>query len=91
MESHQALVALNATVKDLERSVNELLCPKEFSVNAHENREEIFQELQRLYRIEQTNLTKNPNSQWRNELLTRYRENALVARPFLQEEGPRLI
>ena len=38
MESHQALVAHNATTEDLERSVNELLCPKAFSVNAHEKR-----------------------------------------------------
>jgi hypothetical protein len=90
MESHQALVALNATFKDLERSVNELLCPKEFSVNAHEKREEIFQELQRLYHIEQTNLTKNPNSQWRDELLTRYRENALVTRPFFARGGTKV-
>jgi hypothetical protein len=90
MESHQALVALNATVKDLERNVNELLCPKEFSVNAHEKREEIFQELQRLYQIEQFNLTKNPNSEWRDELLTRNRENALITRPFFARGGSKI-
>jgi hypothetical protein len=45
MESHQALVARNATTDDLERKVNELLCSKEFSVKAHEKREESFQEL----------------------------------------------
>jgi hypothetical protein len=91
MESHQALVAHNATTEDLERSVNELLCPKAFSVNAHEKREEIFQELQRLYQIEQFNLTKKPNSQWRDELLTRNRQNALVTRPIFARGGTKKL
>jgi hypothetical protein len=91
MESHQALVAHNATAEDLERKVNELLCPKEFSVKAHEKREEIFQELQWLCQIEQFNLTKNPNSQWRDQLLTRHRQNALVTRPLFARGGTKLV
>jgi hypothetical protein len=91
MESQQALVAHNATTEDLERKVNELLCPKEFSVKAHEKREEIFQELQRKCQIEQFNLAKNPNNQWRDQLLTRNRRNAIVTRPLFARGGTKLV
>ena len=83
MESNRALISLSGSREDLDIEVDKILGKSVWKVYPLQKRKEIYNTLQKIYKIDQDRLLEQPSYHWRQILLGRNLRYSLAITPAL--------